>query len=131
MDYREGAGPTGSGLACWWRQSVPGDAGRFIQRVVPDGCVDLIWWSRDAEVIVAGPDTGPAPVPLEPGESLVGVRFAPGRAAPVLGVPLDAVRDTRLALSEFWGGEARRLGELVTGAVPSGASGASGSEVAA
>ncbi|MEV5575114.1 DUF6597 domain-containing transcriptional factor [Spirillospora sp. NPDC052269] len=118
MGYREEAAPAGSGLARLWRQVVPVDAGRVVQRVVPDGCVDLIWWSRDAEFTVAGPDTGPMPTPLEPGEELVGVRFAPGRAAPLLGVPADALRDARVPLSELWGDDAVRLGELVAHAVP-------------
>ncbi|RFU39217.1 hypothetical protein DZF91_23580, partial [Actinomadura logoneensis] len=118
--YREGAAPAGSGLACSWWQSVPEETGGYVQRVVPDGCVDLIWWSRSSEIMVAGPDTGPVPVPLGPGESLVGVRFAPGRAAPVLGVPADAVRDARVGLSELWGADAVRLGELVTEAAAPG-----------
>ncbi|WP_026411432.1 DUF6597 domain-containing transcriptional factor [Actinomadura oligospora] len=119
MGYREEAVPAGSGLTCSWRQAVPVDAERFVQRVVPDGCVDLIWWSRDAELLVAGPDTGPMPTRMEPGEVLVGVRFAPGRAAPVLGVPADALRDARVPLSELWGEEAVRLGELVARSVAS------------
>lgn len=114
MGYREGSVPVGSGLVCSWELAVPADAERFVQRVVPDGCVDLIWWSRDGRVMVAGPDTGPMPTPLEPGESLVGVRFAPGRAAPVLGVPADAVRDGRVPLTELWGSDAVRLGEAVS-----------------
>ncbi|MFC5186301.1 DUF6597 domain-containing transcriptional factor [Actinomadura harenae] len=116
VGYVEEAAPAGSGLARSWVHVVPVDAERFVQRVVPDGCVDLFWWSRDAEPMVAGPDTGPMPTPLEPGDVLVGVRFAPGRAAPVLGVPADALRDARVPLSDLWGGDAFLLGERAAGA---------------
>src|SRR5690606_18068801 len=69
-----------------------------------------------AEIVVAGPDTGPRPAALEPGDVLVGVRLAPGTAPPALGVPADAVRDGRVPLRELWGRDADRLGEAVAGA---------------
>jgi AraC-like DNA-binding protein len=81
--------------------------------VVPDGCVDLIWWNRGSRLMVAGPDTGPAPARLEPGDRLVAVRFRPGTAPPALGVPADALRDERVPLRELWGTEADRLAEAV------------------
>ena len=112
--YREFPAPPGSGLACLWTQELPGGAERpYPHRVVPDGCVDLIWWSRDGAIMVAGPDTGPNPATLLPGDRLVGVRFRPGTAPPVLGVPSDAVRDGRPPLRELWGADADRLAEAV------------------
>jgi AraC-like DNA-binding protein len=112
--YGEFPAPPGSGLACLWTLELPGSAGGpFVQPVVPDGCVDLIWWGREAEVTVAGPDTGPSPARLVPGDLLVGVRFGPGTAPPALGVPADAVRDGRLPLRDLWGGDADRLGEAM------------------
>jgi AraC-like DNA-binding protein len=112
--YREFPAPPGSGLACLWEEELHGSAGGpFVQRVVPDGCVDLIWWSRDAGIMVAGPDTGPAPATLLPGDRLVGLRFRPGTAPPALGVPADAVRDGRLPLRDLWGADADRLGEAI------------------
>ncbi|WP_018657200.1 helix-turn-helix transcriptional regulator [Actinomadura flavalba] len=109
MDYRERPGPAGAGVACVWRARLPGDAAAFTQVVVPDGCVDLIWW--DGAILVAGPDTGPMPSRIEPGAELAAVRLAPGRAAPVLGVPLASVRDARVPLRELWGDEAARLAD--------------------
>ncbi|MFB4307658.1 DUF6597 domain-containing transcriptional factor [Actinomadura sp. GTD37] len=106
--YREYGAP---GLACAWTAALPLDAEPFVQRVVPDGCVDLIWSA--AGVLVAGPDTGPVPAAMRPGDALVAVRFRPGTAPPVLGVPADAVRDGRVPLRELWGAEADRLAETV------------------
>ncbi|GLZ10676.1 hypothetical protein Acsp04_09110 [Actinomadura sp. NBRC 104425] len=113
--YREDPAPPGSGLVCLWSREAAAHAGPQVQRVVPDGCVDLIWWSGDARVTVAGPDTGPDLAELRPGERLVGIRFGPGAAPPVLGVPADAVRDGRLPLRDLWGADADRLGEAVAG----------------
>ncbi|MFG2000172.1 DUF6597 domain-containing transcriptional factor [Spirillospora sp. NPDC048911] len=115
--YLELPAPAGAGLACVWRHELAAGAGEpYEQRVVPDGCVDLIWWSRDARIQVAGPDTGPMLARLDPGDRLIGVRFRPGMAAPILGVPADAVRDARPPLRDLWGPEADRLGEALASA---------------
>ncbi|MEV4675700.1 helix-turn-helix transcriptional regulator [Actinomadura sp. NPDC049382] len=110
-DYREYPVP---GLACAWTSALPPDAEPFVQRVVPDGCVDLMW--SEAGILVAGPDTGPLPAAMRPGAAVVAVRFRPGTAPPVLGVPADAVRDARVPLRELWGAEADRLAADVAAA---------------
>ncbi|MES9540222.1 helix-turn-helix domain-containing protein [Actinomadura sp. NPDC000600] len=109
--YREYRTP---GLACSWTAALPPDAEPFVQRVLPDGCVDLVW--AGGGILVAGPDTGPMPAVVRPGEEIAAVRFAPGTAPPVLGVPADALRDGRVPLRELWGGEADRLAEAVAAA---------------
>ncbi|GAA0855049.1 DUF6597 domain-containing transcriptional factor [Streptosporangium amethystogenes subsp. fukuiense] len=78
------------------------------QLVVPDGCVDLIWGPGGARV--AGPDTGPKTVWMSPGDRYVGIRFGPGTAGGVFGVPLDSLRDLRVPLSELE--SLRELSEL-------------------
>ncbi|MEU4829338.1 AraC family transcriptional regulator [Streptosporangium sp. NPDC023615] len=67
--------------------------------VVPDGCVDLILGPRGVQV--AGPDTGPKPVSMSSDERYVGLRFRPGSAGDVFGVPLADLRDLRLPLPEL------------------------------
>lgn len=86
-------------LVCVW-ESEP-DAGPL--RIVPDGCVDLIWYSGQQTFRVAGPDTVAAVSAVGPGERFVGLRFGPGAAADVLGVPAHAIRDERVALGQLWG----------------------------
>lgn len=122
--YREKPAPRSSGPVCVWTAGLAVDAEPFVQRVVPDGCVDLIWFSDGGRIQVAGPDTGPVPAVVRPGESMVGVRFGPGAAPPVLGVPADAVRDGRIPLRELWGTEADRLAEAVSAADTADARGA-------
>ena len=83
------------------------------KRIVPDGCVDLV--AGDGEVFVAGPDTSAWSSVTRPGAVLSGVRFIPGRAATVLGVAADELRDRRVPLGELWGepvAERLLMGEL-------------------
>ncbi len=70
-------------------------------RVLPDGCIDLLWFHD--RLVVAGPDTT-ASLSVAPAGSLVaGVRMAPGTAPNLLGVPAHVVRDDRVALADLWG----------------------------
>jgi AraC-like DNA-binding protein len=101
--YREMPPPAGlEGLLdCMWTRRA-GD-GTPPTRVVPDGCVDLMWITDGtSRLVVAGPDTHAHVSDLGPGGTIAGVRFAPGAAATVLGVPLDALRDARPELADLW-----------------------------
>jgi AraC-like DNA-binding protein len=93
-------------VACTWER----EAGGRPTRVLPDGCVDLVW--RSGELVVAGPDTGPVRSPARAGEHVIGLRFRTGAAGPALGLPASALRDARVPLEELWDGElADQLGE--------------------
>lgn len=92
--------------ACTWQHS---SAAAARSRVVPDACADIVW--NGASLHVAGPDTGPVEVELRAGTQIYGVRFVPGAAGAVLGVPASAVRDARVSLRELWGDDARVLEE--------------------
>ncbi|WP_442874795.1 helix-turn-helix domain-containing protein [Amycolatopsis sp. NBC_00345] len=89
-----------------WRSAPRGP-----QRIVPDGCLDLV--AGDGEVFVAGPDTGAWSSLTAPGAVLHGLRFRPGAAAGVLGVAADELRDTRVPLAELWGHEGAVLAAQV------------------
>ena len=84
--------------AVLWRQVIP--AASSAHRVLPDGCMDLIW--ADGELIVAGPDTEAHIEVSAPGACYAALRFAPGSGPAVLGVPADVVRDQRVPLSQLW-----------------------------
>ncbi|MEU4262095.1 MULTISPECIES: DUF6597 domain-containing transcriptional factor [Streptomycetaceae] len=104
--------PTGWGGALVWTWRGPRGPER---PVLPDGCMDLIW--ADGLLLVAGPDTRAVQVP-DTGDGLcAGVRFAPGTAPALLGVPAHELRDRRVALAALWqGAEVRRLTERMEGA---------------
>jgi AraC-like DNA-binding protein len=84
-------------------------------RVLPDGSADIMWLDDGATVstLVAGPDTEAQLSQLAPGSRMVGIRFAPGAASSVLGVPLDQLRNLRVPLTELWGPAGGELAERV------------------
>jgi len=96
--YRELPPPRhlAASVACVWVREVDA-AGTNL--VLPDGCMDIV--ASSAGVLAAGPDTGPAPSTLRAGETIVGVRFRPGAAPPVLGWPANELRDQRVPLEDL------------------------------
>ncbi|HET8939423.1 MAG TPA: helix-turn-helix domain-containing protein [Polyangiales bacterium] len=89
---------------CTWQHSSV-EASR--SRVVPDACVDILW--DGARLMLAGPDTRAVEVAMAAGTQVLGLRFAPGAAGALLGVPASAVRDARVPLQELWGDNALLL----------------------
>jgi len=67
--------------------------------VLPDGCMDLLW--TEGRLLVAGPDTH-AYVPDGLPAYWAGVRFPPGTAPKLLGVPAHELRDRRVDLVDLW-----------------------------
>ena len=112
MAYRE-FGPSrrlADLVTCTWEREARPAGAPGAARVMPDGCVDLVW--RGGELFVAGPDSRAFLSPVEPGQTIVGLRFRTGTAGQVLGLPASELLDARVPLSEIWGAElAERLGE--------------------
>jgi AraC-like DNA-binding protein len=107
-------------VVCTWTGHI-GDTGEpYTDRVLPDGCVDVIW--DGTRLLVAGPDTGPVPLTPAPGTTFVGIRMRPGRAAGVVGRPVSDIRDQRPDLADLWGRpRSDRLGHAAAGAAGTGA----------
>lgn len=109
-EYREYRPPVGLEplVACVWEN---GAMRHRLQRVVPDGCVDLVWLGG-AQLMVVGADTGPwlaGPVEVP----ACGVRLRPGAAGAVLGLPASEVRDRRVPAESVWADVAVRIGEAL------------------
>ncbi|MER6786134.1 helix-turn-helix domain-containing protein [Streptomyces sp. NPDC000658] len=82
--------------------------------VLPDGCMDLLW--SEGKLLVAGPDTR-AHVAEGPSASWSGIRFFPGAAPALLGVPAHELRDRRVRLADLWPArEVRRLSDRIAAA---------------
>jgi AraC-like DNA-binding protein len=116
MSYREhrvGAW-LGSWVECAWERT--GGGGDRHARIVPDGCMDLIW-SEHNGLTAVGPNTTAFVAPLDPGRTVVGVRLHPGAGPPLFGLPGPALRDGRIAASELWGDSAAALELAVAEAV--------------
>jgi len=84
-----------------------GESAPHTQRVVPDGCADILW--HDGHLCVAGPDTGFRLVDLPAGSTLVGIRFETGAASALFGdTPVSAARDEQPFLDDLWNAQAVR-----------------------
>jgi AraC-like DNA-binding protein len=114
MSYREHAPATALApwLACAWERR--GDAGAPV-RVVPDGCIDIVW-TEGLGTHVVGPNTTAFLVALASGVHVAGVRMRPGAGAALLGVDAAALRDAQLPLDEVWHDHGRRLAERLDAA---------------
>lgn len=87
------------------RSTIPGatlwrSAGSGPTKVLPDGCIDIVW--TNGRLIVAGPDTYAHLT--DASAHVIGLRFDPGVAAAVLGVPAHSLRDARIPLDSVWTG---------------------------
>ena len=108
MGYREHRvdGALGRWVECAWTREGPDGH----DRIVPDGCMDLIW-SDAGGLIAVGPNTTAFLAPLRNGASVVGVRLHPGAAPSLFGLAAPALRDARLPADALWGDPAKRLAQ--------------------
>jgi len=107
VSYREYAPPLElvPWLACTWERLSEGGPP---VRVVPDGCIDVVWTENGGTQIV-GANTTAFLVPLTPGVRVVGARLRPGAAPGLLGVASEALRDARVPVESAWGSDGARL----------------------
>ncbi|MFE9254370.1 helix-turn-helix domain-containing protein [Streptomyces sp. NPDC006879] len=101
-----------AGAVIWRHTPAAGSA----TAVLPDGCMDLLW--AGGRLLVAGPDTRAHPAGEVGGSSFTGVRFAPGTAPRLLGVPAVELRDRRVELGALWPDKAVRAWEQRVEAAP-------------
>jgi AraC-like DNA-binding protein len=95
-------------VACLWENTA---VQHRLQRIVPDGCIDLVWMGEPG-LHVAGADTGPrmsGPV----GTPVSGIRLRPGAAGAVLGLPASEVLDQQVPLELLWPDLDGRVGEVL------------------
>ncbi len=102
-EYREYPPPAALAghSVCIWTQVVPASCDVITQRVLPDGCVDIVLINEDAP-IVAGPWTEPFTARFTPGSTIIGARWYPGRAPVLLGLPAAALLNQSVALGDVW-----------------------------
>lgn len=101
--YREYAPPPGltPHVICAWTLEIAAGDRHHRQRVLADGCSDIVWIGEACPIVV-GPMTRSAFSVTKAGTTLVGVRFRPDAAASVLGVAPNELADRRVPLSEVW-----------------------------
>jgi len=111
--YRERPSSAHPGVTVWTRGT--GTAPDQPARILPDGCLDLIW--TDGALLVAGPDTHAHLMRDRAHAYFAGLRFAPGTGPPLFGIPASELRDRRVPLAAIWNGrDVRRLEERIAAA---------------
>jgi AraC-like DNA-binding protein len=109
-DYREFVPPVAlrEHVLCLWTQSIQRSRAVYAHRVLPDACVDIVFMQgqRQAPAVI-GPWTESFVALLAPGTRITGVRFYPGKAAAVLGLPACELANQQAPLGDLWTAAAR------------------------
>ncbi|MCG8604134.1 helix-turn-helix domain-containing protein, partial [bacterium] len=120
-------------VQCLW--SIEGGSSptgpRPVQRILPDGCIEMIFHLKDP---VQRLDARGVPV-LQPSSFIAGpikkfiliqpigrytafgVRFRPGMAFPMIGIPMWELTERSIDLGLIWGKRGRRLTERIQSAM--------------
>lgn len=87
-------------VECFWsrRDDTPPGA----QRILPDGCADLVFDLTSGESVAVGTMTTALVLEPQSPSHYFGVRFRPGRAAAFLRIPLAELTDARVPLRDVW-----------------------------
>jgi AraC-like DNA-binding protein len=96
-------------VECFWSSEIESDGSR---RILPDGCVDLLFFSRGRQIVdaqVVGAMTRFRDVALRSCEAILGVRFHPGMAGVCLPCEIPSLNDRSVPLEDVIGRVARSL----------------------
>jgi AraC-like DNA-binding protein len=88
-------------LVCAWTLEIRAGHGQHRQRILPDGCSDIVWMGEAAPIVI-GPMTKSTLSTSPAGTTIVGLRFRPEVAARVFGVPAQELADQTVALDRLW-----------------------------
>jgi AraC-like DNA-binding protein len=102
-------------VVCYWRREA--GEGSVSRRVLPDGCVDIIWVAERAPFV-----TGPMTIAIQPTingvQEIAGVRFRPGVAPALLGMNASDLLDRTVPLRDLWSQRHHALWERVEPGAP-------------
>jgi AraC-like DNA-binding protein len=94
--------PPSAPLRAWvesfWTRPAFAAAAPVTQRVLPDGCADVIFDLTNGRALAVGTMTTPLVITAADGPELFGVRFRPGRASAFFGMPLDELTDRTIEI---------------------------------
>jgi AraC-like DNA-binding protein len=107
-DYREFLPPAAlrEHVLCLWTQSIQPVATAYAHRVLPDACVDLVFFQGQPPAVI-GPWTESFVARLAPGTRITGARFYPGKAAAILGLPALELANQQAEIGNVWNAAAR------------------------
>lgn len=109
--------PLNQFIDCFWAlESDSAGVRSQIERILPDGCVELILnfaspfaqHNGDTQTVqprnfVVGQMTGPILIAPTGSVQLIGIRFHPGGTVPFLSLPMDELKDQVVELAAFDG----------------------------
>ena len=111
--YRERLPPPeiASHVASVWALEVASAGPAYEHRTAPNGSVEISYELGMDVLHVSGPQRGSTVACVPPGTTVVGMRFRPGAAQAILGLPTSELVDLRVEVDRLWGGEPATLGE--------------------
>jgi AraC-like DNA-binding protein len=100
-------------IECFWSiRAGPGPS--TLNRVLPDGCSDLIVGVEGSpSATIVGTMRTALVTPLAGSAKLFGVRFHPGAALRIFDTPLTELTDRRIPLESLWGSAADELSQAL------------------
>jgi AraC-like DNA-binding protein len=104
MSYREiePEAPLRRFVDCFWvRSDDRAGSSHASHRILPDGCIDVILDVNRGLAKVVGTMTRAVLIPALGDAQLVAVRFKPGGAVPLLGIPAVHLTDRSVPIEEF------------------------------
>lgn len=102
-------------VSCVWVQEVAPGFPPFAFQAVPNGCVEVVCIMGGLPFVI-GIQSGLTREMLAPGTVMVGVRFRPGAAAPVLRTSAGEMVDLTVGCDDLWRGSAGAVGEALAAA---------------
>jgi AraC-like DNA-binding protein len=110
--YREFAPPPrfSNSVECFWASTEGMTAGR-VQRVVPDGCADIIYTRMEGKAFLnfVGPMRRFQDFPQAAGTCSVGIRFRPAMWKDIVRIDGTQTTDRIIPLADLWGQRAAEL----------------------
>jgi AraC-like DNA-binding protein len=94
-------------VECFWTYDV--DAAQPAQRVLPDGCEDIVFMPASGLLAAVGTMTRAQVYEHTEPQTLVGVRFHPSMARQFLGVAANELTDALVDLGSLWGTSGHHL----------------------
>lgn len=116
MRYREHAPPAhlAAAVECFWTYDT--GPGQGPQRVLPDGCEDIVFLPESARLAAVGAMTRAEVYEYARTQTVAGVRFRPSMARPALGVAASELTDSMVDLADLWGARGAALQRRMSGA---------------
>ena len=117
-------------IKCYWTLSAPAAAAEARQRIVPDGCMEMIFHSGDLyrqylpdatcivqpKCFIFGQITQPLEIAPTGETRIFSVRFHPDGCLPFISMPVREMDNKAVSLEQLFGEQGNKLGTMVCAA---------------